>query len=64
LVTQIKVERVSPPPALLSCAEAPAVPDPERATQRAVAAYLADLTGAYEDCRGKLAAVREFVTQP
>lgn len=56
---QIRVERLSPPDQLMTCAAAPAVPDTKE--QGPVAEYLADLWDAGEDCRAKLKAVRQWV---
>lgn len=51
----IHVERMVPPPFLLTCSADPDVP--EAADQSAVAGYLVDLWAAGESCRARLAAV-------
>ena len=56
-LTELRIERPEVPAGLLTCAPEPAVPPPE-ATQRDVALYLLDLGAAYDDCRGRLEAVR------
>lgn len=59
VVTEIKVERVLPPTSLLACEPAPLVPT-QPITQRDLAGYLVDLAGAGEDCRARLARVKEW----
>ena len=59
VVPEIKVERVLPPPSLLACEPAPLVPSAP-VTQRDLASYLVDLAGAGEDCRSRLARVKEW----
>ena len=49
------------PPALLTCQDAPALPDTATATQRDVAAFTALLWGAWQDCHGNLIAVRDLL---
>lgn len=53
--TVIHVERMVPPPFLLTCSPDPDVP--EAADQSAVASYLVDVWAAGESCRSRLAAV-------
>lgn len=53
-----EVVRVAPPAPLLSCQEEPAVP--EVATQRDVARYIVALRHAGQDCRNKLAELRDW----
>ena len=62
VVTEIKVERVLPPPSLLACQPAPLVPTAP-VTQRDLAGYLVDLAGAGEDCRARLARVKEWTQE-
>ncbi len=62
VIVQSRVERLSVPDALLTCA-----PHPEPgviATQRDVAEYAVILADAGEDCRSKLASVKALVAQP
>lgn len=59
VVTEVKVERVTPPATLLSCPDAPLVPTAP-VTQRSVARYVVDLSAAGEDCRDKLNRVRAW----
>ena len=54
------VERLTLPPDLLTCAEAPAPPG-DGATQRDAALWVADLHAAHADCAARLAAVRARV---
>ena len=49
------------PEPLLTCQDAPDVPDPGTATQRDVAAFMVHLWGSWEDCTGNLAAISEIV---
>jgi hypothetical protein len=58
-LVEIRVERIEVPDALLTCAPSPDVPLATR--QRDVAAYIAELWEAGQDCRDKLAAVRAIV---
>jgi hypothetical protein len=60
LFTETRIERPQVPAALLTCSDAPALPG-EASTQRTVASYIADLAGAWEDCRAKLAAVGKLL---
>lgn len=53
VVTEVKVERVQLPAALLTCDDAPSVPQPP-VTQRVLAGYVVDLAAAGDDCRKKL----------
>lgn len=62
VVTEIKVERVLPPQSLLACQPAPLVPSAP-VTQRDLAGYLVDLAGAGEDCRSRLARVKEWTQE-
>jgi len=48
------------PDALLVCAEAPALPAPDRLTQGQVAELLLAYDAAHADCAGRLAAVRRL----
>jgi|GEM_PF-2886327 len=63
IVKRIEYVPQTIPAVLLSCPEAPAVPDPATATQRTVAAYLVETVHAGEDCRAKLEAVGRLVTE-
>lgn len=60
LLTQIRIERIAPPAALLTCDPWPPAPA-EPTTQRDVAAYLVDGWAAWSDCSDRLRAVRAFV---
>ena len=55
---QIRVERVTPPKALLTCAPDPAVPATNE--DDPVAGYVTDLWEAGEDCRAKVKALRDW----
>ena len=57
MVTEVRVERVAVPPALLTCTPAPAVPTAP-VTQRSLARYVVALAAAGADCRDKLTRVR------
>jgi hypothetical protein len=58
LMVESRLERVTPPPSLLICQESPE--PPVAPTQRAVAAFVVQIWEAGEDCRGKLASLRDF----
>lgn len=58
LMVESRLERVTPPPSLLICQESPE--PPAAATQRDVAAFVVLLWEAGEDCRGKLASLRDY----
>jgi hypothetical protein len=59
---EIRLQRIEPPAALLACADPPDVPG-DSATQRDVAAFVAELFGAYDDCRAKVGEVRAWVEE-
>jgi hypothetical protein len=58
LIRESRLERLAPPPTLLACQESPE--PPVIATQRDVAAFMVLLWEAGEDCRSKLAALRDY----
>ena len=57
-LTEIRVERVEIPAPLLRCAEEPAIPS-SGGTWAEFLGWIIDLRAAGEDCRAKLAAIRE-----
>lgn len=58
----VRVERVEVPPSLLTCAARPAVPELLR-SDADLAVLLLDMDEAGEDCRSRLARVRELVAR-
>ena len=58
---QSRVERLSVPDALLTCAEQPE--PPPIASQRDVAEYVVTLADAGEDCRSRLRSVKDLMQQ-
>lgn len=58
LMLESRLERVTPPPSLLTCQESPE--PPIASSQRDVAEFVVLLWEAGEDCRGKLASLRGY----
>ena len=58
LITRLQVERLQIPPALLACLPDPEIPDSVMG-DRALADYVVSLWQAGDDCRDKLARVKE-----
>lgn len=58
LITRVQVEKLQIPPALLACLPDPEIPDSVM-NDRALADYVVSLWQAGDDCRDKLARVRE-----
>lgn len=58
LMLESRLERVTPPPSLLICQESPE--PPIVSSQRDVAEFMVLLWEAGEDCRGKLASLRDY----
>lgn len=56
------VERVPVPARFLTCAAEPAPPAED--TDKAVAGFIVDLIEAGADCRSKLAAIKQWSSQP
>lgn len=63
LQTQVQIERITLPPELLSCADAPE-PPAEPYTQADVAGYIVDLHSAGADCRERLARIAALQATP
>jgi hypothetical protein len=61
-VPEIRLQRIEPPPPLLACADQPDLPG-GTATQRDVAAFIAELFGAYDDCRARVSQIRAWVEE-
>lgn len=61
-VPTIRLQRLEPPSGLLTCESQPGAPT-GNFTQRTVADFILRLAAAGEDCREKLAAVREWTVQ-
>ncbi len=59
VITELKVERIRLPADLLSCENAPSVPQAP-VTQRVLAGYVVDLAMAGDDCRKKLHHIKAF----
>ena len=58
VITRLQVEKVPLPPALLACLPDPEIPDTAMG-DRALADYLVSLWQAGDDCRDRLARVKE-----
>lgn len=58
-----KLLSISVPETLMTCEEAPAVPDPDIATQRQAAAFTVGLYESWQDCHDNLAAVRQIIEE-
>lgn len=61
-VTLIKIDRLTPPDALLTCADQPE-PPAGTLTQAGVAGYIVSALDAGEDCRQKLGAVKKWADE-
>tara|TARA_R110000751_G_scaffold76247_1_gene153585 strand:+ start:43685 stop:43876 length:192 start_codon:yes stop_codon:yes gene_type:complete len=62
VVTRTEFVKPNIPAALLTCDVRPAVPDTP-VTDQKVGRYIVGLLSAHDDCKGKLAAVRELVNK-
>src|SRR5262245_45306200 len=62
-LVSVRTERILPPAALLTCAEAPVVP-PRPRTQQQVALYLIELRAAHADCKAAVDEIARWADRP